>query len=92
MTCLVRIIGHQNWKIPLLEKSGQKPCQCLIGIEVWLVCIGHFDTNLSINQLSHFTQSQREGHLKYVLRIFGFLNKWQNKGVTTKANPLYIYE
>ena len=55
----------------------------MIGIGIWLICIGRFDIHFAVNQLSGFTQSPREGHVKDALRIFGFLEKWQNKGITT---------
>ena len=71
----------------LLDKAGQKLYQRIIGIGVWLVCIGRFDIHFTINQLSHFTQEPREGHLEDAIRIFGFLQKWKNRGVKTAGKP-----
>ena len=77
-----------NWSpeldnTPLLDAEGQKLFQRLIGIGVWLVCIGRFDIHFTINQLSRFTQEPRQGHLENAIRVFGFLQKWKNRGVKT---------
>ena len=81
-----------NWEpeldeTPLLEPDGIKLYQCLIGIGIWLICIGRFDIHYAVNQLSCFTQAPRKGHVLDALRIFGFLEKWQNKGIATSGNP-----
>ena len=70
-----------NWEpeldeTPLLDSEGIKLYQRLIGIGIWLICIGRFDINFAVNQLSHFTQAPREGHVVDALRIFGFLDKY----------------
>ena len=70
---------------PLLDEAGRKLFQRLIGIGIWLVCIGRFDIHFTINQLSRFTQSPRKGHLEDAIRVFGYLWKWVNKGVTTQG-------
>ena len=38
-----------------------------------------------MNQLSRFTQAPRQGHVLDALRIFGFLDKWQNRGISTSG-------
>ena len=52
-----------------------------------MVCIGRFDIHFAINQLSRFTQAPREGHVEDALRVFGFLQKWQNRGLATEGKP-----
>ena len=81
-----------NWSpeldsTPLLDEAGQKLYQRLIGIGMWLVCIGRFDIHFTINQLSRFTQEPREGHLEDAIRVFGFVQKWKNRGVKTAGKP-----
>ena len=69
---------------PLLDKAGKKLFQRLVGIEIWLVYIGRFDVHFVINQLSRFTQASREGYVEDAIRVFGFLQKWRNRGVKRK--------
>ena len=45
-----------------------------------------FDTHFGVNQLSSFTHYPRQGHVLDALRIFGFLEKWQNKGISISGN------
>ena len=79
---------RDNWapetdESPLLDEAGKKLFQRLIGIGIWLVCIGRFDIHFTINQLSRFTQSPRRGHLEDAIRVFGYLRK----GNHTKGKP-----
>ena len=79
-----------NWEpeldnSPLLDAEGVKLYQKLIGIGIWLICIGRFDIHFAVNQLSRFTQSPRQGHVLDALRIFGFLDKWQNRRISTSG-------
>ena len=74
-----------NWSpeldtTPLLNTAGQKLYQRLIGIGVWLVCIGRFDIHFTINQLSRFARESRKGHLDDAIRVFGFLQKLKTRG------------
>ena len=85
-----------NWEpelddIPLVDKEGKKFFQRLVGICIWLVCIGRFDANFVINQLSRVTQASREGHVEDVIRVFGFLQKCQNQGVKTSWESIVSF-
>ena len=85
-----------NWSpeldtAPLLDESGQKLYKCLIGIGIWLVCIGRFDIHFTINQLSRLTQDPREGHLEDTIWVFGFLQKWKNCGVKPAGKPMVSF-
>ena len=89
-------VTKDNWEpelddSPLLDEEGKKLFQRLIGIGIWLVCIGRFDIHFPINQLSRFTQAPREGHVEDALRVFGFLQKWQNRGVATAGKPTVAF-
>ena len=89
-------VTKDNWEpelddSPLLDEAGKKLFQRLIGIGIWLVCIGRFDIHFPINQLSRFTQAPREGHVEDALRVFGFLQKWQNRGVATEGKPTVAF-
>ena len=49
-----------NWQpemddTPFLEEGGRRQFQCLVGIGIWVVCIGRFDIHFVTNQLSRFT-------------------------------------
>ena len=61
-------VAKDNWEpeldeSPELDEAGKKLYQRLIGIGIWLICIGRFDIHFAINQLSRYTSAPREGHL-----------------------------
>ncbi len=47
--------------------------QMLIGCAQWAVTIGRFDVQYATSTMARFAQLPREGHMKRVLRIFGYL-------------------
>ena len=68
--------------MPLLDAAEKKLYQRLIGIGFWLICVGRFDIHFTINQLRHFAQELRKGHLEDVIRFSLFFQQWKNQGVT----------
>ena len=57
----------------LLNNEDITIYQMLIGCAQWAVTIGRFDIQYATNTLARFAQLPREGHLKRVLRMFGYL-------------------
>ena len=45
----------------------------LIGLTQWAATLGRFDIQYATNTLAKFNICTREGHLKRVLQIFGYL-------------------
>ena len=45
----------------------------LIGSANWMITLGRFDINYSTNTMSRFSMAPRQGHLKAMQRMFGYL-------------------
>ncbi len=64
---------------PLLNKEDHSKFRSLIGCANWLITLGRFDINYAVNTLSRFSMAPRQGHLEAMIRVFGYLKKF-NKG------------
>jgi len=54
--------------------------QMLVGCANWVVTLGHFDVYYAVSTMARFNAAPREGHLKAMFRIFGYLKhyrKWR---------------
>jgi hypothetical protein len=51
----------------------------LIGSANWMITLGRFDIAYATNAMARFGMKPREGHLKAMLRLFGYI-KWHPKG------------
>jgi hypothetical protein len=66
---------------PLLDNEQHRLYQSMIGMLYWTVSIGHLDICYAVSSMSRFCLSPREGHLRRVFRIFGYLKKYPNKAI-----------
>ena len=72
---------HPEWDdSPLLNAQEHSKFQSLIGCANWLVTLGRFDIAYPVNTLSRYSLAPREGHLRAMMSIFGYLKKW-SKGM-----------
>jgi hypothetical protein len=53
--------------------------QGLIGSANWMFTLGHFDIAYATNAMARFGMKPQQGHLKAMLRLFGYI-KWHPKG------------
>ena len=72
MNCPELDITHE------LNKTLLAYYQSLIGILYWIVELGRIDICLEVLMMSSHLALPREGHLKNVLQIFGYLKKHHN--------------
>ncbi len=56
--------------------------QMLCGAGQWRVNLGHFDIQFAIVTLSRFTIAPREGHMRRLLRTFGYLKNHSKSRIT----------
>jgi len=56
-----------------LEGEGITKYQMLVGCAQWAVTIGRYDIQYATNTMARFGGNPREGHLKRMMRIFGYL-------------------
>ncbi len=64
----------------ILGEDQVQHYQMLCGSAQWAVSLGRFDIQYAVNTMSRFAVCPRDGHLKRMLRIFGYL-KYHHKGM-----------
>ena len=67
---------------PLLGDDMVRKYQMLIGCANWIVILGRFDVMYATVTMARFLQVPREGHLKAVLRVFGYLKGYAKAKIT----------
>ena len=74
----------------LLDNEQHRLYQQLIGMGQWLVTLGRPDICLAMSSLSRFLCCPREGHLRRLFRVWGYLKKFPNKSIGICAeDPIY---
>ena len=58
---------------PLLNEAPHCRHQQLVGMSEWAVQIGRFCIRYDLTSLNRFLESPREGHLSWLVKIFGYL-------------------
>jgi hypothetical protein len=48
----------------------------LIGSANWMITLGRFDIHYATGALARFSMAPRQGHIKAMLRVFGYLKKY----------------
>ncbi len=66
-------------KTPLAPPVQITIYQGLLGSANWIITLGRFDIYYAINTLSRYSMAPREGHMKAMTRVFGYL-KYRPKG------------
>jgi hypothetical protein len=59
----------------LLDEKGKKIYQSLIGALQWAITLARFDISVAVTSLSRFRAEPRQGHLKRVQRVCGYLRE-----------------
>ena len=60
-------------KSALLGETQHQIYQQLVRMAKWAVKIGRFDIRYALTSLNRFSAAPREGHLKRLIKIFGYL-------------------
>ena len=58
---------------PLLGEEKHFLYQQLVGMAEQMIQIGRFDFRFTVTPLNRFSEAPREGHLKRLVKIFGYL-------------------
>jgi len=61
---------------PLLNVTDTSKYRALIGSANWIVLLGRFDIAYATNTLARYSMQPREGHLKAITRLFGYLKRF----------------
>ena len=70
----------------LLDDTGIKKYQSLIGALQWVITIGRFDVMTAVMTLSSFRAAPRRGHLERVKRIYGYLAKMKHSAIRIRTD------
>ena len=65
----------------MLDMESQRFYQQMMGMAVWLVQLGRLDICFAVASLSRFLCCPRDGHLKRLKRVWGYLKKFPNKAI-----------
>ena len=66
---------------PMLSSIDHSKFCSLIGCANWLVTLGRFDVAYAVNAFGRFSMAPREGHLKGIIRVFGYLKKFSKGSI-----------
>jgi hypothetical protein len=61
---------------PLLSAKEASVFRGLIGSANWIITLGRFDIHYATNTLARYSMAPREGHLRSIKRVFGYLKKF----------------
>ena len=71
----------------LLDPNFIKIYQMLIGCAQWAVTIGRYDIQYATNTLARYASCPREGHLKAIIRVFGYLKHHKKYRIKIDPDP-----
>ena len=60
---------------PLMSEGKHHFYQHLVGMAEWMVQIGRFEIRFTVTSLNRFSAAPKEGHIKPLVKIFGYLQK-----------------
>ena len=61
---------------PELNEEGRAIYMSLVGQSQWLISLGRFDIACAIMTMSRFRAAPREGHMKRMKRIYGYMKQY----------------
>ena len=71
---------------PLLDSTRHSQFRSLVGCANWLVILGRFDIAYATNTFSRFGNEPRMGHLKGMIRVFGYLKRYSKGKILIDPN------
>ena len=57
----------------LMDATEMNMYQMLVGSAQWAVTLGRYDIQYAVNTMARFAMAPRQGHVKRMLRLFGYL-------------------
>jgi hypothetical protein len=59
-----------------------------VGSANWMITLGRFDIAYATSSLAWFSMAPREGHMKAMHRLFGYMKKHPHGQIIVNANPM----
>ena len=75
---------------PLLALDDVSKYRMLIGSGQWVISLGRFDVMYAVVSLSRYSAAPREGHLKAMMRVFGYLKGYLKGKLVFDTNYLEV--
>ena len=69
---------------PELSEDSRKSILSLVGQSQWLTSLGRFDIACTIMTMSHFCAVLREGHMKRMKRIYGYVKEYPKGAIRVR--------
>jgi hypothetical protein len=73
-------------KIEILDDEGIRKYQSMIGELQWAISLGRFDIQTAVMTMSQYQVAPREGHLKRLQRIYGYLRKFKQGAIHIRTD------
>ena len=70
---------------PEMDDKGRSIYMSLVGQCQWLITLGRFDIATAIMTLSRFRAAPREGHLKRLKRIYGYIKQYPKGAIRVRV-------
>ena len=70
----------------ILDPERHSHFRSLVGCANWLVILGRFDIAYAANTFSRFSNEPRIGHLKGMIRVFGYLKRYDKGKIIIDPN------
>jgi hypothetical protein len=83
-------------KSDLLDGTESSQYRGLIGSANWMITLGQFDLAYATSSLARYSMAPRKGHLKAMMRVFGYIKKHKHRQIIVDPNYMdwsnYQYE
>ena len=70
---------------PEMDDDGRAKYMSLIGQCQWLISLGRFDVSTAIMTMSRFRAAPREGHMKRLKRIYGYVKQYPKGAIRVRV-------
>jgi hypothetical protein len=70
----------------LLDETGASKFRGLIGSANWMITLGRYDIAYATSSLARFAMAPRSGHMKAMLRVFGYIKKHKQGQIIVDHN------
>ena len=70
---------------PEIDDDGRAKYMSLIGQSQWLISLGRFDISCAIMTMSRFRAAPREGHMKRLKRIYGYIKQYPKGAIRVRV-------
>ena len=74
---------------PLVDELEATKFRGMVGSCDWLITLGRFDVNCAVNALSRHSMQPREGHVKAMRHVLGYLKRFPSGRIIFDPNQMH---